>query len=467
MLYLRNFAADLELEAEEKWPEFVEEVGDQFRPLLSSSLKHQAEVLGLAGEEIRSRRVPPSRRFPIPGQRRHVSNGEVFSDGENLFMVSLSYTPRELWAYQQWEQNPERMNRKPEPTLHLHIAFVGSDRTHENIEEFLAVVGSVFDEGVREFSLTSERFDEIMKETEATTPDIPSNDELEAARVLADKTIRRLAVAIKKAGGLLVPDLEKQLPEDSDRKADDLAARLLDAEIIDKEIVVICRRTDEQVNRLPSRDVLRSLRREGVKCACGQSLADEQISEAVNVSEKGRGLLDGSRWMTILLIHELREIGINADRILVEQEMNGSEMDCFAEISGELLFLELKDKEFNLGSAYSFGAKMGIFQADHPIVVTTEYVGNDAKEHFKRTAEAEDTERPFRHARDADDSSRVNYIEGIDSLGPSLRELAHEIYAEDAANTLETLLPFGLVDARDALESLGSKDASSPVEAAS
>ena len=48
--------------------------------------------------------------------------------------------------------------------------------------------------------------------------------------------------------------------------------------------------------------------------------------------------------------------------VLVEQSVGGDEIDCVANISGELTLFELKDKEFNLG--------------------------NDAKEHFTRARQA-------------------------------------------------------------------------------
>ena len=104
------------------------------------------------------------------------------------------------------------------------------------------------------------------------------------------------------------------------------------------------------------------------------------MEEALAITDLGRALLDKARWLTILLLKELQGVRIDARAILVEQSVGGDEIDCLANIDGELALFELKDKEFNLGNAYSFGAKIGIIRPDHPIIVTTERIGNDARE---------------------------------------------------------------------------------------
>ena len=74
--------------------------------------------------------------------------------------------------------------------------------------------------------------------------------------------------------------------------------------------------------------------------------------------------------MSVLLIQAIHSLGINYEAMLIEQKSGGDEMDCFADISGELCLFELKDKEFSLGNAYSFGAKVGIHKPAHAIIVT-------------------------------------------------------------------------------------------------
>jgi hypothetical protein len=93
---------------------------------------------------------------------------------------------------------------------------------------------------------------------------------------------------------------------------------------------------------------------QGVKCACGRPISEERIEEALTITELGRGLLDGNRWLTLLLLEELQKVGVSLEQTLTEQQVGGDEVDCLANISGELVFFELKDKGFNLGNAWRF-----------------------------------------------------------------------------------------------------------------
>jgi hypothetical protein len=144
----------------------------------------------------------------------------------------------------------------------------------------------------------------------------------------------------------------------------------------------------------------------GVRCACGRPLVDEQTEEALTITELGRGLLDKSRWLTLLLVDELAAVGVARESILIEQQIAGDEIDCLANISGDLALFELKDKEFNLGSAYSFGAKIGIIRPKHPVVISTEHVGNDAKEHYVRARLAGTAKR---------EQGIYSYVDDVDS----------------------------------------------------
>jgi hypothetical protein len=68
----------------------------------------------------------------------------------------------------------------------------------------------------------------------------------------------------------------------------------------------------------------------------------------------------------------------------------------------------LKDKEFNLGGAYSFGAKIGIIGPAHPVIISSEKIGGDAKEHFERAKLA-----GSKGMRDRKVQHPIRYIEGL------------------------------------------------------
>jgi hypothetical protein len=158
---------------------------------------------------------------------------------------------------------------------------------------------------------------------------------------------------VKSSAGLLIGDIPKQLPEESKETVDKILSDMLSAGLVHADMVVICKRTQAQVARAPSEEVLKDLAQRGLKCACGRPITDERAEKALTITDQGRSLIDKSRWFSLLLIQELLRLGIPLDRMLVDQQAGGDEMDCIADISGETAFFELKDKEFSLGNAYS------------------------------------------------------------------------------------------------------------------
>ena len=238
---------------------------------------------------------------------------------------------------------------------------------------------------------------------------------------------------------------------------------LAEADLVDSETVVVCRRTKTQIARFPFREAIQRLSAEGVKCACGIPLADEAIEDAAAPNDRLRKLLDGARWFSLIVIEALVALGVPRDRIAIEQQVGGDEIDCVADVSGELVLFELKDKEFNLGNAYSFGAKIGLIRPEHPVVVTTEHVGGDAREHFSRVAMVPSQRNAFVLDEYEEGPRELLYIEGIDSLRPALDTLASGMYQRDALRVINELLPLATVDPAALIASLSRQEQEAPV----
>jgi len=124
----------------------------------------------------------------------------------------------------------------------------------------------------------------------------------------------------------------------------------------------------------------------------------------------------------------------------MEQRYSGEEVDCIAEVGGKLVLFELKDKEFNLGHAYSFGAKLAIFQPDYPVILTTEKIGKDALDHFALTKSSATERRALRGFRNADSPPEIIFIEGLSSLPEALENLYSEIVTLRLAPVLHEAL---------------------------
>jgi hypothetical protein len=425
-----RFAGD----AVEKLGPFFENLPDDYRPVLKKTLEFQAESLGVPASELR----PGANGSATQPAARERLFAEILSTAGGLIAVDV-VAPRRTLARVQQDAEEERASR-------VFVYGVGDDRTAAMLDSFCALLAEHFDIELEPFAYDSDRMDEL-KDEGMTPSDPPAADELAGARLLADGSNRTAAVAIASSGGLLVSDLPKQLPEEKQGEADPISEGLQAGGLVASELLVICRRTSAQVARVPDRDALEEMARRGLKCACGREISAERIESALTVTSHGRKLLDGSRWLSVLVTSELIDLGIPVDRILIEQKAGDDEMDCFADINGELVFFELKDKEFNLGNAYSFGAKIGISRPDHSVIVTSAYVGNDAKEHFQKAEESAVQDR-YAYLGSRQDTPRgVVYIEGIEGLRSGLEDLVGQIYAQDAERVLSGLLPHAAVEA--------------------
>lgn len=420
--------------------ELVQSLSKHLRPLLAPTLALQAEVLNLPVEQVRSEPdMRPSRYAPY--MRQAPDFAEIFTDGDSFCLLEIS------------RQQPPELDPNGEDLV-LKAYYIGKDYPPKGQKEVEEAVKTTFGVILKPDPYISNRFDELKKEGRSA-PSRPTEKEMQGTAVLRDKATRSLAISIKASGGLLVRDLSKQLPQGERKRTNEVQKALQESGLIASEIVIICRKTQAQTGRVPSREILADISQQGVKCACGCPVAEEQIEEALTITDLGRGLLDNSRWLTLLVLAELESIGVPLERVLIEQQDGGDELDLIAEISGEMVFFELKDKEFSLGNAYSFGAKIGIVRPDYPVIISTEYVGGDAKDHFQRALRAQ--RRPSRNPFN-EEESQVSYIEGLDKLVSGIRSLAGEIYRKDVIRVIESMLSLASISPASIALAVENKD---------
>lgn len=437
MIHLRMRRATVDRSSLEL-ADLVQELGPGYQPIVGSALAVQAQILHALPESLR--RVPRASAHTF-GEPATVF-GELLRTEAGVVAVRLSNSGRR--SYFVGEDGEPRVR---DDELELILAGIGTAAIEDALREISVAVKAKFDIDLRDWSYTSEHFDDL-KAQGLKSPEPPSPEEESAALVLSDSLTRRVAIAVASSGGLLLTDLGTQLPRGDEAQAPVITSRLREAGIVASDFVIICRRSTAQVLRVPTREALADAAKAGVKCACGRDLNAERMEEALALSDLGRTMLDGSRWMSVVLMQCLRRMGIDYSAMLIEQKAGGDEMDCFADISGDLALFELKDKEFNLGNAYSFGAKIGIHRPQQAIVVTTMHVGNDAKEHFKRSQDAE-SESTYSGRR-----REIHYIEGIQNLEQDLGTIVEAIFSFDAVNLIREVIPSAAADAAEVLRAV-------------
>ena len=447
VLVLLMRRARLKGPSDKKFSDFVDSLPEGYRPILGPSLEQQAERLGATAANLRQDALPTSVSVPASymANRNLTRHGEVVTDGENLYVVTIQ---ERLEDFRIRRLNDGSFVEEPsKSTYWLMLHFIGQRPDAEAFSRIADSASSLFGVRLKPYYFESARFAELKAEGRQSAAQ-PTQEELLASRVIADRDTRTMATAVKSTGGLLLSDMARQLPSAARGRTTQIHQALEAAGLVSSEVVVVCKKTQAQSARAPSIEVLTKLSQQGLRCACGKPVEEERIEEAVAATDLARSLLDGSRWFGVLLIEALTTLGVSLSQILMEQKAGGDEMDCLADISGELAFFELKDKEFNLGNAYSFGAKIGIVRPNHPIIITTEHVGQDAREHFDRasqvTTSSYATSVLTRNRQS--ENNEVRYIEGIDHLMDGLESLATEIYAADAQTVLGEALPFGSPD---------------------
>jgi hypothetical protein len=447
MLCLTMRRAELESDADltVTFADFVQSVSD-YRAVLQPSIEAQAVVLGVAAERLQPLSTESSSVYaedhPI------IEVAELLARDDELFVLIIKQEPARLRP----RRGGDKTVAERQPGEHrFEVYCIGPNVVSSHFEDLVGKIQEAFGIELEKWSYKSQRFDELINEgKETATQSTP--EELAASKVLADRATRTLVTAIKSSSGLLRGDLEKQVPAADRDRTQEIVSELESSSLVEAESVISCTKTGAQVARVADAAALADPALKVVRCACGRTLSEERCEEALAISDLGRSLIDGSRWLTLLLVDELTRIGVPLDHIILEYVSGGDEMDCIAVLSGEMILFELKDKPFNLGNAYSFGAKIGIMKPEHSVVITTEHVGADAKEHFQKAQEADSRTR---HRLFLEMEGRIGgaptYIENLDHLRSGLEELATQVMTADAARVLKLVLARATPDAASLL----------------
>jgi hypothetical protein len=417
------------------------EITTTLRPIVSPALQTISDVFHVVPETLSSRR-PDAEDYRYIDRAAAVVDGEIFTDGQSLLVLTFSELPTRP-RIRRLTGGSVPITEEETTTHRVQIGLIAPTWDSPSFDNILQLAARLLGTPLTPFTFSSSQFDQ-MKAEGRESPATPSPDEEAAIATISDRKTRMLVTAIKASGGLLIKDAPKQLASEGRADTQVVIERLKSSKLVDSEVVVVCAKSQAQVARAPSLEAVRALAAQGIKCACGRSIAEERIEEALSITELARGLLDKARWLTILLQKELHRMGVPIEAILVEQNVGGDEIDCLANVSGELVLFELKDKEFSLGNAYSFGAKIAVIRPEHPVIVTTEQVGNDAKEHFVRARLTGRSREPSR-LRQEEPRTEIRYIEGISRIRPGLEEIVSAIYREDARRLLDEVLPLASV----------------------
>jgi hypothetical protein len=378
--------------------------------------------------------------------------GEIFAVAGGLLVVSLTRQRAggRVEFRTDGEGNLVPTSKRQGPRLVVSANALTHEGAAGLLDEVTALATEVLGVTMDVWKYPSAAFDAIRKE--AVTEDLPGDAEyLRVARAVLDRSARTLAVAVKSSRGLLARDAQRHVAEGVDPKK--ALEALVNAGVVSRDVVVVCTSSGAQVARVPDEESLDALASAGLRCACGKPINEELPERLYTTTSTGALLLDKSRWMSILVRQKLVEIGVPEEDILLECQVGSDEIDCVALVSGELAILELKDKEFSVGNAYSFGAKISILNPAHAVVVTTESVASDVKSHFNRTRASE---RGGRYGAAANDRQLLHYVEGAHFLD-ELEPFVEAVFIKDGKRMLDAALALGVARSESIVSALETR----------
>ncbi len=250
----------------------------------------------------------------------------------------------------------------------------------------------------------SHNFEAIRKSRQASPEASP--EESQAMAAFTTPEIRALIRDLERVGSLTVSDLPKILGEAQGAAVAGRLGELRSLGLIQSEYVIVCSRTGNAVLRTDDPNKLSKMAPDWMKCACGRALNEERVDQVIMPTERSAELNDRSKWMTTLALSALPRIGIGRDSVIVEGTPTAT--DIVLDLSGDLVLVVLKDREFNLSDAYAFNAKVTRIKASEGVIVANEGMSGDARKMVQE-------ELGPQRAR-ISDPFRVTYVEGLQNL---------------------------------------------------
>ncbi|HEY0003630.1 MAG TPA: hypothetical protein VGB17_02380 [Pyrinomonadaceae bacterium] len=164
--------------------------------------------------------------------------------------------------------------------------------------------------------------------------------------------------------------------------------RLLEVGLLNREVMVSCRRTEHTLFSLPSPDALAAITISEARCSeCGAKIVDEKIEEVVVPTQLGSELLEDGAWMVNRLQVILRELGVPESEIAVEPPSGEGEARMMVNVCDEPFLLVLRDGDLTPAFARrAVDIKIGT-QARHLVVVVTGTIHKDGRRHLLNFAQ--------------------------------------------------------------------------------
>jgi hypothetical protein len=273
----------------------------------------------------------------------------------------------------------------------LRVGIVGAEPDSVLLDLFKSDIASALQESTPEISWAQDNLENVQFQEflaaeanalHALAAGITER-EMKSAKVLESSGLREVASTIRRSGVILAKELLRSKPEtaaDTVKYVD----QLIQADLLRQEYVVICSKSGTHVNRVEHRETIDQMAKLGVLCSCGKRISEEAIEGLLATDALLPKMLDKNYWMTVSVVRSLMNLGVPAEKIILNPSTVNDDIEILADLDGTLLMFNLKDAEYGIPHALSFTTRIGMHRPQMAFLVSTRGISADVKDHFKR-----------------------------------------------------------------------------------
>jgi len=144
--------------------------------------------------------------------------------------------------------------------------------------------------------------------------------------------------------------------------------KLFEADFLNEEIVVFCRKTHAATIRAKDRAALDVLAEQGIRCSCGTPIQEEEIQRLLILPEKSFPFISGTWAAKTFLVNILMKMGHKATNIHLSENVGGLEL-AFVQSGGSSFFFALCPGLFDEKSSQALQDALGEKKENLNVVV--------------------------------------------------------------------------------------------------
>jgi len=265
------------------------------------------------------------------------------------------------------------------------------------VEQVDSAIISLFPDVKRHWEEPADTFPLSVLREETIPIEKPEKEELLGSNALRQEETRKLLQAILEAKNIFLDKLFEQFPS---QMADRTLKILEKTGLINKDFVVICRKTNQQILRFSSRKAIEEPSQRSLKCTiCGNPISQEKIDEIIACSPLGEKLLKNNLWLTCLVISTLLEIPLEKDKIRMSRETTGK-THLFIQLDQDGILVMLNSGRISLEDTHEINAHLTAYKLPKLVIISDRRVPSLIKGHLERS----------------NPDCFITYIESLDNL---------------------------------------------------